>query len=79
MGKGGGAVSSTTAVVTIMAMLMIVAGVVIARVSTRERGMGVVVAVLGAMLLVAYLMAEPGAPGDPGPGTPLPPSQEATP
>ncbi len=71
--------SSTTVVVTVMAVLMIVMGVIIARVSTRERGMGVAVAVLGVVLVVAYLTADPGAPKS-ADATPLPATPgEATP
>lgn len=57
--------SSTAIVVTIMAVLMIAMGAFIARISPRERGTGVAIAVLGVILLIAYLAADPGAPSPP--------------
>jgi len=64
-------VSSTAIVVTIMAVLMIAMGAFIARISPRERGTGVAIAVLGVILLIAYLTADPGAPSTPS-ATPSP-------
>jgi len=64
-------VNSTTVLVVAMGLLMTVAGIVVARLSKRNRAAGVVIAALGIMFTIGYFVAGDTAP-PPGSGTPTP-------
>ena len=63
--------NSTTVLVVVMGLLMTLAGVIVARLSKRNRAAGVVIAALGIMFTVGYFVADDTAP-PPGSGTPTP-------
>ncbi len=54
--------SSTDLIIFGMCAGMMLFGIVIIRISRRDRGMGAIAVVLGLIGLVAYLTAEEGAP-----------------
>lgn len=63
--------NSTTVLVVVMGLLMTVAGIIVARMSKRNRAAGVAIAALGIMFTVGYFVADDTAPL-PGSGTPTP-------
>ncbi len=63
--------NSTTVVVVGMGLLMVAIGIVVVRLSTRNRAAGIVIAALGILFIVGYFLADDAAPL-PGSGTPTP-------
>lgn len=63
--------NSTALVIVGMGGIMVLAGIVMARLSKKERGAGIAFAVIGALLVVGYFIAPDHAPR-PGDGSPTP-------
>ncbi|MGB3330887.1 MAG: hypothetical protein WBA46_18125 [Thermomicrobiales bacterium] len=63
--------TSTTLIVVGMGAIIALAGIVMARISKKDRGAGIAFAAIGILIIIGYLQAPDHAPR-PGDGSPTP-------